>query len=109
MPFYLFKARYSAPAIKAMIAKPQDREAAAKAVIEAIGGTLHHFFFAMGDDDIVCLIEAPSDEAMAAGAMIVGASGSLSGVSTTKLLTAAQAHSAMETAHKASSSYAPPA
>ena len=53
MSFYLYKANYSTDAVKAMVDKPQDREAAARGVIEALGGTLHHFFFALGDWDII--------------------------------------------------------
>jgi len=78
MPFYMFQARYTAAAIKAMVDNPQDREAAARPLIEAVGGKLHHLFFCFGADDVVALIEAPNDEAMAAGTMAVGASGAFS-------------------------------
>ena len=43
MAYYLFQANYRPEAIKALVAEPQDREAAARAAIEAIGGTLHSF------------------------------------------------------------------
>ena len=52
MPYYLFTGRYSTDSIKAMVAKPQDREAAARKLIEGIGGKLHHLFFAFGDEDV---------------------------------------------------------
>jgi hypothetical protein len=38
MPFYMFQGRYSIAAIKAMVDKPQDREAAARPLIQAVGG-----------------------------------------------------------------------
>jgi uncharacterized protein with GYD domain len=107
MPFYMFQARYTAAALKAMVDKPQDREAAARPLVEAIGGKLHHLFFCFGAEDVVALIEAPDDKAMAAGALAIGASGAFSGGATTKLMTASEAMEAMAAAKKASASYKP--
>ncbi|MFO1105210.1 MAG: GYD domain-containing protein [Amaricoccus sp.] len=108
MPFYLFQLSYSTEALKGMIAKPSDREAAAKQIAEASGGKLHHLFFSFGRHDVVCLIEAPDDKAMAAVALVVGASGTVSNVMTTKLMTAAEAMDAMAMAGKAVGAYIPP-
>lgn len=105
--YYLFQARYTAAAFKAMVDNPQDREAAARPLIEAIGGKLHHLFFSFGGDDVIALIEAPDDNAMAAGAMAVAASGAFSGGKTTKLMSASDAMSAMAVAKSASSNYKP--
>lgn len=108
MPFYMFQGRYTSEAIKAMVQNPQDREAAARPLIEGIGGKLHHLFFCFGRDDFVALIEAPDDEAMAAGAMAVGATGAFSSGATTKLMTAADAVKAMARAQGATANYTPP-
>ncbi len=108
MAFYLYKASYSTEAIKAMVAQPQDREAAARQIIEALGGTLHHFFFALGDCDIIAIIEVPDDTAIVAGSMIIGASGSFASISTTKLLTMSEAMEAMNKANAAARSYTAP-
>ena len=108
MSFYLLQASYSPVAVKAMMAKPQDRGQAAGKIIEAIGGKLHHFFFAMGTSDLVALIEVPDDKVMLAGSMIVASTGALSDVSTTKLITMEEAVEAMELAGKASGAYTPP-
>ena len=107
MPFYLFKGRYSTESLKAMVDTPQDREAAAAKLIEALGAKLHHLFFCFGEEDVIALIEAPDDETMAAGALAVGASGSMSGGSTVKLMTSKEAMAAMGKAKAASSSYTP--
>ncbi|MBV2360857.1 GYD domain-containing protein [Thalassococcus sp. CAU 1522] len=107
MPFYLFQGRYTSDAIKAMITKPQDREVAARSMIEAMGGKLHHMFFCFGHDDVVALIEAPDDETAAGCTMIVGASGAMSGGATTKLLTSAQAQAAMKKAGAGVAKYTP--
>lgn len=105
MAFYLFQASYTPAAMKAMVDSPRDREAGARPLIEAIGGKLHHLFFSFGTYDVLALIEAPDDTAMAAGALAIGASGAFSGGSTTKLLTASDAMAAMATAKEATSSY----
>lgn len=108
MPFYLFQASYTPAAIKAMVDNPQDREAAARPLIESVGGKLHHLFFCFGKEDVVALIEAPDDSAMAAGALAVAASGALSSGATTKLMTSSEATAAMKAAGAATSVYRPP-
>ncbi len=108
MAFYLFQASYTPAALKALVGNPQDREAASRPLIEAVGGKLHHLFFCFGKADLVALIEAPDDTAMAAAALAVGASGALSGGATTKLMTSSEATAAMEAAQNASAKYKPP-
>ncbi|MBE9554198.1 MAG: GYD domain-containing protein [Proteobacteria bacterium] len=108
MPFYLYQCSYTPDAIKAMIAEPQDREAAASKMIESLGGKLHHFSFAFGTNDIVALIEVPDDKAMVAGAMLVARSGAISNGSTTKLVSMKDAMEAMALAAKAGGAYKPP-
>lgn len=107
MPFYMFQARYTSEAIKAMIDTPQDREAGARPLVEAMGAKLHNLFFCMGQDDVVAIIEAPDDETMAAASFVIGGSGAFSGGATTKLMTAKQAMSAMKKAQAGRASYKP--
>lgn len=108
MPYYLFQGRYTTDTIRTLVENPQDREAGARTAVEAMGGRLHGFFFCFGAEDVVALIEAPSDEAMAACALAVGASGAMSGGATTKLLTSAEAMSAMAKAKAVTAAYTPP-
>jgi uncharacterized protein with GYD domain len=105
---YLYQGSYSAEAMKAMIANPSDRRAAAARMIEGIGGKLHHFAFAFGTTDVFALIEAPDDKAMAAGAMLVAASGAMANASTTRLIPVEEAMEAMRLAGKAAGTYKPP-
>jgi uncharacterized protein with GYD domain len=108
MSYYLYQLSYSKDAIKAMVANPSDREAAACKLIEAIGGKLHHLFFAFGQYDVICLIEAPDDKAMMAGAAAVASAGTVSASSTIKLMSAADAMSAMTMAGKVTGTYKAP-
>ena len=109
MSFYLFQGSYSSASIRAMVGHPQDRAAASRKVIEALGGKLHHFFFTWGSDDFVALIEMDDDKAMIAGSMLVGASGAASSGRTTKLISVEEAMAAMQLAGEAASSYKSPA
>jgi uncharacterized protein with GYD domain len=108
MSFYLYQLSYTSEAVKALIANPTDREAAARKLIEGLGGKLHHLFFAFGTYDVICLIEGPDDAMMAAGALAVAASGTVSASSTIKLLTAAEGMAAMKKAGAAMGTYKPP-
>lgn len=108
MSMYLYQIAYSQNAIKAMVAAPTDRETAARKLIEALGGKLHHLFFAFGEWDIVCLIEGPDDQMMMAGAFAVGSTGTISRCATTKLMTASDAMTAMNMAGKALGTYKAP-
>lgn len=108
MSYYLYQLSYSKDAIKAMVANPSDREAAARKLIEALGGKLHHLFFAFGKYDVICLIEGPDDKFMMAGAAAVASAGTVSASSTVKLMTAADAMAAMALAGKVTGAYKAP-
>jgi uncharacterized protein with GYD domain len=108
MAFYLYRLSYTPEAVRALLAQPSDRKAAATKLIEALGGKLHHLFFAFGTHDVICLIEGPDDKMMAAGAMAVAASGTVSAAETTKLISMEEAMEAMAMAGKAIGSYKPP-
>ena len=108
MSFYLYQMSYTTDAVKALVANPTDREAAARKLIEGLGGKLHHLFFAFGQHDVICLVEGPDDQMMAAGAMAVAASGAASSSCTVKLMTAAEAMGAMKAAGKAIGTYRSP-
>lgn len=108
MSFYLYRLSYSKDAVKAMVANPSDREAAARKLIEALGAKLHHLFFAFGEHDVISLIEAPDDTVMMAGAAAVASTGTVSASSTIKLMTASDAMAAMTLAGKVTGAYKPP-
>jgi uncharacterized protein with GYD domain len=108
MSYYLYQLTYSADAVKAMMAKPSDRKAAATKLIESVGGKLHHIFFAFGTSDVICLVEAPDDKTMVAIAAAVGSSGTVSAASTTKLISMEDAMAGLALAAKAAGAYRSP-
>ncbi len=79
------------------------RKAAVEALLGSIGGSLECFYFAFGGDDVVAIFDAPDDEAVAAAAITIGASGMV-GTRTTVLLTPEQ----IDHAITKSPSYRPP-
>ena len=51
MPFYLTRFSYTPATWPKLIKNPEDRRAAAKQYIEAVGGKMHGFWYALGDHD----------------------------------------------------------
>lgn len=106
MPFYLTRFRYEPATWAKLIKNPEDRRIAAKQYIEAVGGKLHGFWYAMGEHDGYNLWEAPDNVSMAATAIALSAGGALASVETTALLTVEETLTALQ---KASSiKYRPP-
>ena len=68
MPHYMYQASYSPEAIKTLVNNPQDRTGAAKAAIEANGGTMVGALMDFGSDDLLVIADTPDDDAMAGGA-----------------------------------------
>jgi uncharacterized protein with GYD domain len=79
------------------------RLAAARTLIESLGGTLEVFYYAFGDTDVIAIIDMPDPASAAAASLAIGASGGVSG-KLTVLLTPAD----IDQASKKSSSYTPP-
>ena len=86
MPLYLTKFSYTPETWARLIAHPEDRRAAAAEYIEAVGGTLHGFWYAFGEHDAYSLLEAPDNVSMAAVALALSAGGAISSLETTVLL-----------------------
>jgi uncharacterized protein with GYD domain len=106
MPFYLTRFSYTPATWAKLMKNPEDRRDAAKQYIEAVGGKLHGFWYALGEHDGYNLWEAPDNVSIAATAIAIGAGGALSSIQTTALLTVEETLVALQ---KASSiKYRPP-
>jgi uncharacterized protein with GYD domain len=106
MPLYLGQFAYTQQAVKAMVANPQDREAAAAEAAESVGVKLLGFWFAFGEFDGVFLAEAPDNASAAGLAMAIAGGGALSKLETTVLMDMQEAKEAMRKA--AAATYRPP-
>lgn len=108
MPMYLNQSKLSHDAVKALIARPQDRTRAVSKLLESVGGRLHHYFFAFGEYDVVLLMEAPDNASAAAAIMTAAGAGAISASKTTVLMTMDEAVAAMTKAGTAAAAYQPP-
>ena len=62
MALYYFTADYSGEAFSGMVNSPQDREAAARELIEAVGMKLHNFYFCVNTGQIIGMIEGTGSQ-----------------------------------------------
>ena len=95
MSKYLFEATYTPEGVRGL--KDAGAASRAKAVNDmanGLGGSLESFHFAFGDVDAYVVVDLPDDEAAAAAAFTVGASGATK-VKTVKLLTLDEADAAI--------------
>ncbi len=105
MAKYMIKASYSSEGIKGVMAKGGSARAdAIEKLASGVGGSVEGVYFSFGADDLVAIIEAPNNEAMAAIAGTVGQTGALSSYETVALLTPAQ----MDEAANMRIDYTPP-
>jgi uncharacterized protein with GYD domain len=106
MPHYLTKFSYTPATWAKLVQQPEDRRADAAQYIEAVGGTMHGFWYAFGEHDAYTVYEAPDNVSIAAMAIAISAGGALSSFETTVLLTVEETLDALHQA--ASISYRPP-
>ena len=72
---FIIQGRYAQEAKRGMVASPEDRAAAAEAMMERAGGRVVAFYLTFGPYDFLCVCEAPDEEAMAAVQAAVRAGG----------------------------------
>ena len=98
MPMYLVRFNYTPESWARLMENPEDRREAARKYIESVGGKLHGYWYSFGEYDGWNLFEAPDNISMAAVALAVGASGALSSLETTVLLTVEETLAALKKA-----------
>jgi uncharacterized protein with GYD domain len=104
MPKYLLQASYSAEGAKGLLKDGgSKRRAAAKTMVESLGGKIDCFYFAFGETDVVAVVDMPDAVSAAAASMAIGASGAVEG-HITVLLTPEE----IDQAAKKSPKYTPP-
>jgi uncharacterized protein with GYD domain len=108
MPHYIHFFTYAKGAWRGMVEQPEDREDAARKVIDAAGGRLLAFYWMIGDHDGFTIFEAP--DAVAAGAVsaAVLASGRISDARTVRLLDKDEVRRSLEAAKPIAAAYEPP-
>ena len=87
MPKYLVQATYTSDGRKGLLKeKASGRKAAVAAALKAANAKLDALYFSLGPDDVVMIVDAPDNVAVASISLYAGATGLVS-VRTTPLLT----------------------
>jgi uncharacterized protein with GYD domain len=102
---YITTGRYTSQAISGMLAKPEDREAEVRGLIERAGGKLLGYYITFGDADWMIISENSSEVAVMSALVIGGASGAAFDMKTTVALTSAQAKEAFERAQSSAGQF----
>lgn len=108
MPLFITYASYSHSGVKGMVAKPSDRSAVIKALVEKAGAKFVAMYFTTGTNDVVLITEAADGADAVASGMAVAASGSISRLETVRAWTPAEFKGIAEKAAKVANAYAPP-
>jgi len=87
MAKYLIQGSYTVDGVKGVLKEGgTGRRNAVESAVKALGGRLDAFYFALGEDDVVAIVEADSNISAATFAMGVAATGTVR-TKTTVLLT----------------------
>lgn len=106
MPKFLFEAQYSSEGLSGLAADgAAKRERDAKAAFKSLGGKVEKLYFALGDNDIIGIVDFPDAASAAAASIMTGSTGLVS-LRTTALLTVQEADQAIKKAKGAR--YRPP-
>ena len=108
MARYIITGSYSANAMKGMIAKPSDREAAAGALVAAGGGKLEQFYLTTGDNDFAMIVTADDMVSMLASLMVASAAGAVSNMKTIQAFSSAEFMAAQKKAGAMAAAYKAP-
>jgi uncharacterized protein with GYD domain len=106
MPAYLYQASYTSQAWKDQLDNTDDRLATVTKMVEGGGGKVLAAYYAFGPDDVVLIVDWPSNKDAAAFAIAVGAGGGAKSAQTTPLMTSEEGTQAIRAA--ASSTYRAP-
>ena len=105
MPIYISRGRYTADAVKSMLARPENREEAVAKLFKSVGGKLIGWYLTFGHYDWLVIGEFPNEKAAASAVLAAAAGGSLSDVETTIAMTAKDAFTTFESAAKAAKAF----
>jgi uncharacterized protein with GYD domain len=108
MPTYITFFSYSGESAKAMIQHPSDRGAAAKVLVESLGGTLEAFYWMQGKRDGFLISKLPDGVSGAALALAVASTGAIAGLETHEIYDHDEQAAIVKNAAKALGSYKPP-
>jgi uncharacterized protein with GYD domain len=108
MPRYITFFSYTSESARSMIERPSDRTAAAKALVESVGGTQEAFYWMQGEHDGFLIANLPDGVAAGALAIAVGASGVIADIQTHQIFDGDEQAAIVKAAATARAAYKPP-
>lgn len=108
MAKYALLFSYTSEAWARMVNRPGDRAAAARQVVEALGGTLECAYLMLGAHDGIVIADLPDSVSVAAMSIAVTSAGTFRHVETHELFTQQQLGQALEKAKNLTQVYQPP-
>ena len=108
MPHYINFFSYAGPAAKAMIDRPSDRHAAAKTLVESLGGKLEAFYWMSGKFDGFLIAQLPDGMSAAALAAAASSSGAFTDFETHEIFDRDAQAQILKSAKTATTAYKPP-
>ena len=105
MPIYISRGKFTADAVKGMLAKPENREEAVANLFKSVGGKLIGWYLTFGRHDWMVIGEFPDEKAAASAILAAAAGGSLSDIETTVAMSAKDAAATFEAAGKAAKGF----
>jgi uncharacterized protein with GYD domain len=104
MAKFLWKASYSSDGVKGLLDEGgTGRRAAIEQLVGNLGGKLEAFYYALGDDDVIVIVDLPDNTTAAAISLTVNSIGAVQ-IKTVPLLTPEE----LDEATKKSVQYRPP-
>jgi uncharacterized protein with GYD domain len=105
MPIYISRGRFTADAVKGMLAKPENREEAVANLFRSVGGKLIGWYLTFGRHDWLVIGEFPDEKAAASAILAAAGGGSLSDIETTVAMSAKDAAATFEAAGRAATGF----
>ena len=107
MARFMLSAQVTPEYYQGLITNPVDRGESVKPMLATINATLEHYWLGIGDNTIYAVFTAPDNDVdIQAFMMLVHSSGITTSISTTRLLTSAEASEAAKRAKQLT--YRPP-
>jgi uncharacterized protein with GYD domain len=108
MPRFITFFSYTGASAKAMVDRPSDRAAAAKALTESLGGTLESFYWMHGKHDGFLITDLPDGATAASLALATASTGAITNVVTHEIFGADEQGAIVQGASTARNAYQPP-
>ena len=105
MTIYITRGRFTADAVKGMLAKPENREDAVAKLFKSTGGKLIGWYLTFGRHDWLAIGEFPNEKAAASAILAAAAGGSLSDMETTVAMSASDAAATFKSAGEAAKDF----